>query len=573
MQIWLYEKCNALDNQISLSLPLVRVKKIIVWPVPLSLYFRYPLPIQYSRGDIPAASQLGAFTIMGRFIVYLLFTFVLTSPLTTFSQAPGALDPSFGNGGMVQIAMGTEDRANAMVLQPDGKLVVAGKTRLGAVRFDYVIARFNTNGSLDTTFGTGGKVVTSLGFQGGSDDEAIALALQPNGKLVAVGNARGSSGGFVATGVVRYNSNGTLDQTFGTGGITLIQRSVDKAVALQADGKIVCGGGNASSEFGNYQLARLNRDGSLDNSFGDAGVVVLDFAGNADGIQGLAMQPDGKILAAGQARASGENEQFSLARFNPDGSLDTTFDGDGKVRTDFDGRDDFGYAVVLQPDGKIIVSGEARTDVNAVDFGLVRYNPDGSLDTGFGVNGRVRTPMDAGWDTAFAVKLQPNGKIVAAGVIGPGGFAVARYNADGSLDTGFAGGKTFAFFAGTDQGRALVIQPDGRIVVAGTADGGGILGEVALARFFGDQFTGMTGSISGRVLDANGNPARLAVVSLGGEQSGRVYSTINPFGYYRFIGLPLGTTYTISVVSKRDTFATLPVLVNGDVPVDLQAEP
>lgn len=483
------------------------------------------------------------------------------------------LDPSFGGDGQVQTAVGTEDRGNAMVLQPDGKIVVAGRTRPGAVRFDFALARYNADGSLDTTFGGGdGTVITSLSALA-SDDEALALALQPNGKIIAVGSMRNTGGGLIASGVIRYNADGTLDSTFGNGGIAIVDRAVDKAVALQTDGKIVIGGGGGSSQLADYQITRLLPNGSPDPTFGVGGHVTIDFAGSGDGVWGLAIQSDGKIVAGGQTRLLGDDDNFAVARLNPDGGLDTGFGSGGKVATDFDGSTDVGYAVTLQSDGRIIVAGQARTGTNEWAFGLVRYRIDGSIDTGFGNNGRVRTDVGI-VDVAFAVKVQPNGKIVAAGLIGPGGFAVTRYNSDGTIDSSFGtGGIALAFFEGTDQARAVAIQPDGKIVVAGTADGGAIIGQFALARFFGDPFTGATGSISGRVLDANGNPARLAIVSLGGEQGGRVYTTINPFGYYRFSGLPLGSRYAISVVSKRNTFTIQPVLVNGAVPLDLQAEP
>ena len=486
-------------------------------------------------------------------------------------QTPGTLDPSFGVSGKVQTAVGTEDRGNAMVLQPDGKIVVAGKTRPGAVRFDFALARYNVDGSLDSNFGTAGRVITSLSTLA-SDDEAWALALQPNGKIIAVGSMRNTGGGLVATGVVRYNPDGSLDPSFGTGGIVLLERAVDRAVALQADGKIICGGGGGSSQLADYQITRLNRDGTPDSTFGSGGHVTIDFAGSGDGVYGLAVQPDGKIIAAGRSRLLGDDDNFAVARLNPDGSLDNTFGTGGKVATDFNSEADFGFAVALQPDAKIVVAGQARTGTNEWSFGLVRYNVDGTLDTTFGVDGRVRTDFGI-VDSANAIKLQPNGKIVAAGLIGPGGFALARYNPDGSLDSTFSGtGKTTVFFEGIDEGRAVVVQPDGKIVVAGTANGGGIIGQFALARFFGDPFLSETGSISGRAFASDGAPLRYATISIIDSAGISRYAQTNPFGYFRFLNLPLGAQYTMIVASKRHNVIAPPIVVSGNMQVDLLEE-
>jgi len=421
-----------------------------------------------------------------------IFVSALFCVFFSFGEAFGAagdLDATFGAGGKVQTSVGTEDRGNAMVLQTDGKIVVGGRTRPGAVRFDFALARYNADGTLDTSFGNGGTVLTSLSQPNGSDDEILALALQPDGKIIAVGSQRSSSGALVATGVVRYNPNGSLDTTFGTGGILIIDRGVNNAVVLQPDGKIVVGGGGGDSQLANYQVTRLNPNGSRDTTFGTGGDVTIDFAGSGDGVWGLAIQPDGKIIAAGRSRVLGDDDNFAVARLNTDGSLDPNFGAGGKAVADFANDTDVGFAVVLQADGKIIVSGRAKPSTNIFDFGLVRFNADGSIDTNFGTAGRVTTNFFNGIDAAYAVKIQSNGKIVAAGVSGGSStaFGVVRYDANGALDTTFGvGGIVETFYEGIDEGRALQIQPDGKIVVAGTARGGGIIGQFALARYLGD---------------------------------------------------------------------------------------
>ena len=405
--------------------------------------------------------------------------------------APGDLDPSFGAGGKVSTPIATEDRGNAMVLQPDGKLVVGGRSRPGATRFDFALARYNPDGSLDPTFGNGGAVLTSLERAGAPDDEIHALALQPDGKIIAVGSAvTFGSGALISTGIVRYNPDASLDPTFGNGGIVLIDRAVNFAVVLQPDGKIVCGGGGGVASTADFRLSRFNPDGSLDPTFGVGGNVDLDFNGSGDGVYALALTAEEKILAAGRSRSSSPGDltqdNFAVARFNPDGSVDSTFGTGGKVTTDFNQEVDLGFAIVLQADNKFIVSGQAVPMTNFFDFGLVRYNENGSLDATFGNGGKVSTNFEFGADVAFAVKVQADGKIVAAGVKGGTStlFGLARYNANGTLDPSFGGdGKVETFFNGIDQARALQIQPDGKLVAAGTANGGAIIGQFALARY------------------------------------------------------------------------------------------
>src|SRR5688572_28114950 len=212
--------------------------------------------------------------------------------------------------------------------------------------------------------------------------------------------------------------------------------------------------------------------GDLDTTFDGDGQVTTNFAAATAETPGLAIQGDGKTVTAGRVDASGTRD-FALARYNSNGSLDTTLDGDGKVTTDFDAGLDFGYAVAIQPDGKIVAAGYA--DVSGTrDFAVARYNPDGSLDITFDTDGKVTTDFAGDIDLAYAVAIQRDGKIVAAGVAvisGTNDFAVARYNPDGSLDTTFDtdGLVTTDFGAGLDQASGVTIQGDGKIVAAGRA--------------------------------------------------------------------------------------------------------
>ena len=377
---------------------------------------------------------------------------------------PGDLDPSFGDGGKVVTDFGGVDVATAVVIQPDGKLVVAGRTDAGG-NATFALARYNSNGSLDSTFGSAGLVITDFG----GNDQAFAVALQPDGKIVTAGR-RGSD-----VIVARYHPDGTVDLSFATAGRAVTNFGATElalALALQPDGKIMIAGRTTSGGTFNFALARYQSSGALDTTFGQQGLVSTDFGGSVDRVFALVLQPDGKAVVAGDSDAN-----FALARYNPDGSLDTTFGSGGKVVTTFGGRDQ-ASAVVLQPDGKIVVAGQ--TDVNtSVDFALARYNPDGSLDGTFGTGGRVTTDFTgSGNDIASAVALQFDGKMLVGGG-SQGNFAVARYLANGSLDPSFGNaGMMTTDLGGDDLIHALVLQPDGAIVAVGEAND-----QFALARY------------------------------------------------------------------------------------------
>jgi uncharacterized delta-60 repeat protein len=377
----------------------------------------------------------------------------------------GSLDSAFsGDGKLLTQVAGSEDVANAMALQPDGKLVVAGFSDRGA--WDFALARFNPDGSLDNTFSGDGIVITQFG----SDDSTIeALALQADGKIIAAGYVEGFTTDFA---LARYNPDGTLDTSFdGDGWLTTDFAFGDdtaRAVRLQADGKIVVAG-HAYNSSNDFALARYNANGSLDTAFDGDGKLTTDFGGGTDLAFALALQADGKIVAAGEATVT-SNIDFALARYNANGSLDTTFSSDGKLATDFSADYDHGSAVAIQADGKIIVAGYAY-GAAMFDFALARYNPNGDLDTTFDSDGKLVTDFAGDMDLAAAIALQPNGKIVVVGnaFSTSSDFALARYNPDGSLDLTFADdGLLMTDNAGIDDyAKGIVLQPNGEIVIAG----------------------------------------------------------------------------------------------------------
>jgi uncharacterized delta-60 repeat protein len=403
-------------------------------------------------------------------LALLALSLVLTPKFISAQTLQGTLDPSFGTGGRVTTFFGGDglngDDGYSIVVQTDGKLVVAGITTNLDDTTDFGLARYNSNGTLDGTFGTGGKVKTTFA----DFDGVRALALQSDGKIVAAGYTLVN---FLPNfALARYNSNGTLDATFGVGGKLITQLGGPAqvfGVAIQSDGKIVAAGfAHINGNF-DFALARYNSNGTLDTTFGTGGKKTTAF-GVPSIAQGnsVTIQRDGKIVVAGLTVVN-NLANFALARYNSNGTLDTTFGSGGKAVTDF-GADDRAFSVALQADGKIVAAG-----MTGADFALARYNANGTLDLTFGSDGKVITDFAGANDIALGVAIRSDGKIVAVGrtfVSARTAFAVARYNSNGTLDPGFgSGGKTSTSFVGSlgDQAFSVAIQPDGKAVVAGSA--------------------------------------------------------------------------------------------------------
>jgi uncharacterized delta-60 repeat protein len=388
---------------------------------------------------------------------------------------PGVLDPTFGSGGTVTTPIGSgSSAAHALAAQPDGKILAGGETSVGS-EGEFALARYNPDGSLDTSFGTSGKVTTAIGSL---YDRIHAVALQADGKIVAAGGSEDPPNYDFA--VARYNPNGSLDPSFGTDGKVATPIAVSGggeayAIAVQTDGKIVVGGSSGDNK--DFVIARYNPDGSLDASFGTSGIVTT-----ATGyVRALALLPDGKIVAAGGCCAYPE---FALARYNQDGSLDTSFGAGGTVTTSPIGQG-VGYALAVQPDGKLDVAGEID-GFSSSSFALLRFNADGSLDASFGSGGWVMTPIGSS-ASGHALALQPDGELVLAGYSSVGAtheFALTRYTADGSQAGEFI--VTTPIGANGSVADALALEPDGKIVAGGYTETGSnnTAGEqFALARY------------------------------------------------------------------------------------------
>ena len=396
--------------------------------------------------------------------------------VTPLLAAGGELDTTFGTGGIVVQDFGGQDTGLGLVVQPDGKIVmVGGSDAAGSTGF--ALARYMPDGILDSSFGLGG-LVTTPGTLPSHD-----VGLQSDGKLVVVGSVQDVE-------VARYNTDGSLDLSFGTDGITTtdIGGGTDwgRAVAVLPDDKIMLGGTSLIAHGGgsnkDFAVVRYNANGSLDTTFGNGGFVTSHFGSNEE-ITSLALQPDGKLIAAGWS-----NSIFAVARYNVDGTLDPTFGTGGVATISFRDIDDIdlAFAVALQPDGKIVVAGNSSTLNQNWDFALARLNSDGSLDTSFGVGGKVESDF-GGNERIHALAVQSDGNILAAGQTLGGHITLARYLPDGSLDSLFGVGGVLTTPVGdTSLAHAMAFQSSDKLVVGGTTQV--TIGEIidnnfALARY------------------------------------------------------------------------------------------
>jgi len=463
------------------------------------------------------------------------FVGVLLVILNSFSAAvfaavPGILDTTFNSAG---IQAGTESTTinsstsnndgQAVAIQADGNIVVVGVVNGSPV--DFGVARFLANGGLDPAFNTSGAQPGTVQFSivGSPDSQAQAVAIQADGKIVVAGFALIDSLSALATAqptfaVARLNPDGTLDSEFNSGGTQTVSfgggLSQAQAVAIQSDGKIVLAG--IASVGGNdvFAVARLNTDGTIDLPFGgsDTGINSTTVGGmSTNGGAAVAIQADGKIVIAGFAGNGDLINQFGVARFNADGTLDTTAfnvlgtqPGTNAININ-GGASGKAYAVAIQADGKIVLAGESPVGFNET-FAAARFNSDGTLDETFNAGsltqpGTVTTTVqDSTSAIGTSVAIQENGKIIIAGQADVGGanhFAVARFLTNGTLDTTFnpddliQPGTNATLIDNTNEaavGSSVALQSDGKIVIAGTVlfSGGSPADKFAVARFNGD---------------------------------------------------------------------------------------
>ena len=457
-------------------------------------------------------------------VLFVIISITLFTSVAVWA-ADSDLDPTFDGDGIVTTSINNFNHGNDLAIQPDGKIVVVGSTS-GSPFLDFAVTRYNSDGSLDGTFGSGGKVTTSFGV----DAVGRAVAIQSDGKIVVTGIA--GVGCCNEIRVVRYNADGSFDSSFGSGGVvsTLVQAAAaTEDLVIQSDGKIVVVGHSQNvSSPSSLLVVRYNSDGSLDNTFDGDGVFLSqqDSLGKA-----VALQADGKIVAVGLTGAG----DFLIERLNTDGSPDSGFGTGGIVITDINGDTDSAEDVAIQPDGKIVAAGWT-SKLTTVVGALARYNTDGSLDTSFDSDGIVNplTP-GAAFEVIEGVALQTDGKIVVAGSFDPGtgnAFEVKRYNANGSPDATFGSGGAVLTPVGLGSGAfAVAIQANGKIVAAGSGnvrfDTGDVLQDFLVIRY-------------GAPDEVNNPP----VVTITGPASGSAYAVGTPVNFTGSFTDDAGDTHT-----------------------------
>jgi uncharacterized delta-60 repeat protein len=416
-----------------------------------------------------------------RYLLLLLIGFSLLRSSASSAAAgngpPGTLDPSFGQAGKVVTDISSTDAGYAITVRPDGKILLAGFANDG-----FGLAQYKPDGSLDSSFGSNGIVTTSF-FN--NKDSAFGIVLQPDGKVILAGmtSTPESQDDFA---MARYNTDGSLDPSFDTDGkVNTDFGGTERAnaITLQSGGKIVVAGyrGNNDNDF-RPVVARYNADGSLDSSFDQDGKLVLPFTHGSRGYALLSDQ-NGRILVAGEMKTQ---EPFDydvmVFRLQPDGSLDPTFGSNGLVTTDFNSIYDHASAIAVQKYGKLVIAGSSYTD-NII---LARYNDNGSLDQYFGENGKVIANRTGSRDSASTIALQADGKTLVGGSsytsTSQWDFILTRFKSDGNLDQSFGtAGVAVTDFGGVDHAYSMVLQINGFILLGGVTDA-----NFAMARYIND---------------------------------------------------------------------------------------
>ncbi len=391
--------------------------------------------------------------------IALLAPFLIALPSLRAGASPGALDRSFGGDGKVT-TNGSFGTAKGVAIQQDGRIVAVGGTS-DSLRF--ALARYNRDGTLDPSFGGDGKVSTD--FTPLDFDEADDVVVQADESLVVLGSSGFFAGSNSVLTLARYLPDGSLDPAFGDGGAVTIDFNADPevtefaaGVAIDAEGRIVAGGSVNATRFA---VARFDSDGNPDGSFSGDGMVTTKIAPGREEASDLAIQADGRIVVVGDVRL----QRFALVRYTDGGELDPSFGGDGTITTNLGRGGADARGIAIQGNGKIVAAGTAKGK-----FALARYNEDGTLDPSFSENGTVKTNFTHRGEGALDVALDPDGRLVAAGgrFVGPG-FDLARYRRNGRLDPSFGdhGKVTTEFGPLGAVAWEVAIQGDGRIVAAG----------------------------------------------------------------------------------------------------------
>ncbi len=419
-----------------------------------------------------------------------IFTFILgISLISVFNNTiaqDGLLDLSFNGNGFYFTAVGESySGLTKVAIQNDGKIIGLGSMFDGD-NGNSMLIRFNIDGSIDESFGEAGFVYTDLetGIESGSD-----LVIQNDQKIIVA--SRVGVGFFLnLLELVRYDPNGNIDLSFGTDGyvITDLDFTFDQSysIAMQNDGKIIIGTTIDTATDQAFGVLRYNSNGSLDTTFGNDGLAIALIGTNNSSATDVAIQDDGKIIVGGYTWT--DSYEIALARFTTSGVLDTSFDTDGKIITSLGSSQDYGKSIAIQEDQKILVAGYTQNGTNS-DIALVCYNPNGSLDQNFANGGIYTSDTPDEYESVNSLVIQPDGKILITGKGGTSGdaydFLVAKYLSNGILDSSFGtdGLVTTSITGYNDFGRDIQLQSDGKIVVGGACYNELETFDVAIARY------------------------------------------------------------------------------------------
>ena len=398
--------------------------------------------------------------------VFLAFGLVISTP-PVYAQSPdGTLDSSFGTSGSTTTTTGSNDSIRSIALDSQGRIIAGGYSRSGGVD-KFTLARYSSNGVLDTSFGTSGFTTTTFGPTDPSGTVA-SITLDSQGRIIAGGSALiGGVNKFV---LARYTTNGALDTSFGTSGFTTTSPGSNdtvRSIALDAQGRIIAGGSSLIGGVNKFVLARYTTNGALDTSFGTSGFTTTT-PGTNDTIVSITLDSQERIIAGGQSWIG--SNKFALTRYTANGALDTSF-GTSGFTTTTPGTDDGIYSITLDSQERIIASGGAQVGGNYT-FALARYTTNGTLDTSFGTSG-FNTSTKGSSDGSSSVALDVKGRIIVAGVAKidtVNKFALARYTADGALDTSFGTSGFTTTTIGSNAGIIAIIRDSqGRIIAGGYA--------------------------------------------------------------------------------------------------------
>ncbi|HEV7646349.1 MAG TPA: hypothetical protein VGO50_20615 [Pyrinomonadaceae bacterium] len=476
---------------------------------------------------------------------------VMLAAMAAYGSGPGSLDLSFNGTGFkldtFTAQQGFEGGYKTLV-QTDGKILVA----VGG----WSLARYNPDGTPDLSFGTGGKVITTFGIS--FIQIAIDMALQPDGKIVVAG-FREPAAGLRNILMVRYNSDGALDTAFGTNGkvTTLVDgvNSYATNVAVQPDSKIVIAAAvyHPVNIVPYVAIVRYNTEGTLDTSFDSDGIATTHAVNSFSG-SGLIIQPDGKIVTAGESvNGNSSLDTFALARFNANGSPDTSFHSDGVVTTQMGPNSSVVRALAIMPDGRIVAGGYAYdAAVPDIDMAFARYTVNGLLDASFGSDGKVFTHITPDYDYLGEMALQSDGKLLATvfASVGPGDMRLLRYNTNGSLDSAYGSGGQAVIDVGSNEYiNSVALDGSGRAVVVGYSYS---TTSTLIARVTAEQSPLV--DVGGRVTNSFGQGISGVSMVLSGANGGSRYALTNGFGYYVFPFVSSNEIYTVSTSSKRYTF-------------------